>query len=223
MSSDRMSSDRHPELDALVSELRERMAVSPRVLLGVVGAPGSGKSTFAAQLLDRFEPGEAVIVPMDGFHLAQSIIDGTSLADRRGAPDTFDVGGYLSLLRRLRAQEEDVVYAPTYRRGLEEPIAASVAIRTEVQLIITEGNYLLAELPGWREVRELLDDAWFVDIPDAIRVPQLIQRHIAFGMTPDAADAWANGPDARNAQLVASSRHLASRVITVTTTGSPSA
>ncbi|HEY5223392.1 MAG TPA: nucleoside/nucleotide kinase family protein [Microbacteriaceae bacterium] len=208
-----MSEPCPPQIDALVAGLRERLATTPRLLLGIVGAPGSGKSTFAAQLLAHFDPGEAVIVPMDGFHLAQSVIAGTPLAERRGAPDTFDVDGYLSLLRRLRARDERVVYAPTYRRGLEEPIAASVAVSRDVRLVITEGNYLLAELAGWREVRDLLDDAWFVDIPDAVRVPQLIQRHIAFGMTPDAAIAWANGPDARNAQLVASSRHRASRVI----------
>ncbi|TAM70549.1 MAG: nucleoside/nucleotide kinase family protein [Microbacteriaceae bacterium] len=202
-------------IDALAAELRERLATTPRIVLGIVGAPGSGKSTFALRLRAAFGDQEAAIVPMDGFHLAQSVIAGTPLAQRRGAPDTFDVEGYLTLLRRLRARDERVVYAPSYRRGLEEPIAASVAVSRDVRLVITEGNYLLAELVGWREVRDLLDDAWFVDIPDTLRVSQLIRRHIAFGMTVDAATAWANGPDARNAQLVASSRHRASRVISV--------
>ncbi|WP_308466803.1 nucleoside/nucleotide kinase family protein [Rathayibacter soli] len=210
-----MNEPRLPQISELADLLRERLATTPRLILGVVGAPGSGKSTFAERLLDQFDPGEAVIVPMDGFHLAQSIISGTELEQRRGAPDTFDVDGYVSLLRRLRARDEGVVYAPTYRRGLEEPIAASVAVPRAVPLVITEGNYLLIELAGWRAVRDLLDEAWFVDIPDAIRVPQLIQRHIEFGMNPDAAVAWANGPDARNAQLVASSRNRASRIIAV--------
>lgn len=200
-------------LDEYAAAIRSRMAGQARTILGIAGAPGSGKSTFAQHLLATFDPGEAVIVPMDGFHLAQTIIEGTPLATRKGAPDTFDVGGYVALLRRLRANSEQVIYAPAYRRGLEEPIAASIAVARDVPLVITEGNYLLADLPGWRDVLPLLDDAWFVDTPDELRVPQLIGRHIAFGMDAAAAERWANGPDAQNARTVASTRQRASRVI----------
>lgn len=207
------ATEAQPDLDALVAELRERMLHQSRLMLGIAGAPGAGKSTFAEHLVGRLDPGEAVIVPMDGFHLGNAILDGTERAARKGAPDTFDVGGYLTLLKRLRDQTEDVVYAPAYRRGLEEPIAASIAVPRSIPLIVTEGNYLLADLPRWREVPRLLDDVWFVDVPDAIRVPQLIARHIAFGMTPGAAERWANGPDAANAALVAATRGRAGRVI----------
>jgi len=201
------------DLHEHAAAIRNGMAERDRTILGIVGPPGSGKSTFAEHLLSRFDPGEAVIVPMDGFHLAQSIIDGTPLRERKGAPDTFDVGGYVALLRRLRVNVEPVIYAPAYRRGLEEPIAASIAIERSVRLVITEGNYLLADLPQWRDVLPILDDAWFVDTPDALRVPQLIRRHIDFGMDPAAAERWANGPDAETARTVASTRHRATRVI----------
>lgn len=200
-------------LNACVADIRARMAAQDRVLLGIAGPPGSGKSTFAGQLFRCFDSSEAVIVPMDGFHLAQAILDGTPLASRKGAPDTFDVGGYVALLRRLRANGEPVIYAPAYRRGLEEPIAASVTVDSSVRLVITEGNYLLSDLPVWRDVFGLLDDVWFVETPDELRVPQLIRRHIAFGMDAEAAERWANGPDAENARLVASTRHRATRII----------
>jgi pantothenate kinase len=208
-----MSAPPAERMHEYAAAIRARMAGQSRTILGIAGPPGSGKSTFAERLRACFHASEAVIVPMDGFHLAQSIIQDTPLATRKGAPDTFDVGGYVALLRRLRANDEPVVYAPTYRRGLEEPIAASVAVTRDVPLLITEGNYLLADLPGWREVLPLLDDAWFVDTPDELRVPGLISRHIAFGMDATDAERWANGPDADNARLVASTRSAASRVI----------
>lgn len=201
------------DLREYAAAIRERMRTHDRVILGIAGPPGSGKSTVAEQVRSCFGADKAAIVPMDGFHLAQSIIDDTPLASRKGAPDTFDVGGYVALLRRLRANDEPVIYAPAYRRGLEEPVAASIAVERHVPLVITEGNYLLADLRGWREIAPLLDDAWFVDTPDELRIPQLIRRHMAFGMDAAAAERWATGPDADNARLVASTRDRASRVI----------
>lgn len=150
---------------------------------------------------------------MDGFHLANSIIDGTPLRQRKGAIDTFDVGGYLSLLRRLRRNDEDVIYAPAYRRGLEEPIAASIAVPQSTAFVFTEGNYLLVQQGRWREVRSYLDEVWFVHTPQEVRLPQLIKRHVASGMEPDAAAAWALGPDEANAQHIESTRIFADLVV----------
>ncbi|WP_281535563.1 nucleoside/nucleotide kinase family protein [Cryobacterium breve] len=142
-------------VDELAARVRRVLAgsakVAPRIMLGLCGAPGSGKSTLAAALVERLGAETAVIVPMDGFHLATDLIRGTPLAEHRGAIDTFDPGSYLSLLRRLRARDEDVVYAPSFRRGLEEPIAASIAIPRSVPVVITEGNYLLTDAPVWLE------------------------------------------------------------------------
>lgn len=201
-------------LKELVEYLRARHRSSgERQILGIAGAPGTGKSTFALSLAEALGAQAAVIVPMDGFHLASGIIRGTALRERKGAIDTFDVGGYLALLRRLRARDESVVYAPCYRRGLEEPIAASIAVPREIDFVITEGNYLLSPEPGWRDIRSIVDEIWFVDTPDALRVARLIERHIEFGKSREAATAWVAGPDAVNARLIEATRHLADRQI----------
>ena len=202
-----------PEISQAMDALRRRLTSGSRTILGIVGAPGSGKSTFAAWIQQQFGPGSAVVVPMDGFHLGNAIIDGTPLRTRKGAIDTFDAGGYLSLLRRLVRRDEAVVYAPEFRRTIDEPVAASIAIPAEVPLVITEGNYLLAEQEPWKEVRAQLDEVWFVDTPPALRLSRLVARHVEFGMEPGAAQAWAEGPDETNAVLIQATRPAADRII----------
>jgi pantothenate kinase len=202
-----------PEITEAMDALRARLVPGTRTILGIAGAPGSGKSTFAEWIRQQFGPGLAVVVPMDGFHLGNAIIDGTPLRQRKGAIDTFDAGGYLSLLRRLVRRDEPVVYAPAFRRTLDEPVAASIAVPAEVPLVITEGNYLLAEPDPWKEVRAQLDEVWFVDTPPALRLKRLVERHVRFGMDRAAAVAWATGPDEANAVLIQATRPAADRVI----------
>ena len=202
-----------PEISQAMDALRRRLTSGSRTILGIVGAPGSGKSTFAAWIQQQFGPGSAVVVPMDGFHLGNAIIDGTPLRRRKGAIDTFDAGGYLSLLRRLVRRDEAVVYAPEFRRTIDEPVAASIAIPAEVPLVITEGNYLLADQEPWKEARAQLDEVWFVDTPPALRLSRLVARHVEFGMEPGAAQAWAAGPDETNAVLIQATRPAADRII----------
>ena len=203
-----------PEITMAVDTLRRRLLPGTRTILGIAGAPGSGKSTFAAWLQEQFSPGTSVVVPMDGFHLGNAIIDGTPLRQRKGAPDTFDVGGYLSLLQRLVRRDEDVVYAPEFRRTIDEPVAASLAIPAAVPVIITEGNYLLSDGPRWQQVRAQLDEVWFIDTPHSLRLARLVERHMFYGMDRAAAEAWANGPDAANARLIEATRSRADRIIT---------
>lgn len=202
-----------PEVTQAMAALRHRLDGGQRTLLGITGAPGSGKSTFAAWLQRHFGADLAVVVPMDGFHLGNAIIDGTPLRQRKGAMDTFDVGGYLSLLQRLVRRDEDVVYAPEFRRTLDEPVAASIAVPASVPLVITEGNYLLAETPQWKEVRAQLDEVWFMDTAPELRLGRLVNRHVEFGMVRAAAEAWATGPDEANAVLIESTRQRADRII----------
>ncbi|WP_458112263.1 nucleoside/nucleotide kinase family protein [Arthrobacter sp. R1-13] len=202
-----------PEIALAMDTLRHRIEAGNRTLLGITGSPGVGKSTFAAYLRDAFGPETSVVVPMDGFHLGNAIIDGTPLKQRKGAIDTFDVGGYLSLLQRLRRRDEDVVYAPDFRRSIDEPVAASIAIPAAVPLVITEGNYLLADHPQWREVRAQLDEVWFIEVPASIRMSRLVERHVLFGKERSAAEAWAGGSDQANAELIEKTKAFADRVI----------
>ncbi len=195
------------DVPALADRLLGRAAAASRVLVGVCGAPGAGKSTLAGLLvaeLNRDAPGTAVAVPMDGFHLAASVIAADDRATRRGAPDTFDPDGYAALLGRLRALVDDVVYAPEYRREIEDPVAGAIPVPRACRVVVTEGNYLLHPDPEWQRVRAQLDEVWFLQAPDEdLRVAHLIARHERFGKAPDHARDHVLGSDERNAALVA--------------------
>jgi len=201
-----------PDLDDLLARAHRLAAGPGRRVLGLVGAPGAGKSTLAAQLVASL--GElAVLVPMDGFHLANTELERLGRRQRKGAPDTFDAAGYVALLRRLRSPGAEPVYAPVFDRSLEEAIAGAIPVDPRTPLVITEGNYLLLDTPPWSGVREMLDEAWFVDVDDALRVRQLIDRHVEHGKAPDAARNWVLSSDEANARLVAGTRVRADLVV----------
>src|SRR6478609_288887 len=185
----------------LIARARELAEQGGRRILGIAGPPGGGKSTVARAVVAAL--GEAArLVPMDGFHLAQPELVRLGRRDRMGAPDTFDVAGYAALLTRLRG-DEPVVYAPEFRREIEEPIAGAIAVPRQVPLVVTEGNYLLVSDHGWDAIRPLLDEAWYVETDEELRVQRLIQRHIQFGKTPEYARAWVMRSDEHNAAIVA--------------------
>ena len=182
-----------------------------RALLGLAGAPGAGKSTLAQALVDALA-GQAVLVPMDGFHLADPELDRLGRRDRKGAPDTFDAAGYLHLLRRLRDRVEDVVYAPVFVREQEQAVAGALAVPREVPLVVTEGNYLLAD-GAFAPVRGLLDETWFVDVDPVLRRQRLVARHVHHGRTPEQAEQWVASSDDVNAELVVATRDRADLVV----------
>jgi pantothenate kinase len=181
-------------------------------MLGITGAPGSGKSTLAEQLVTALAP-RAALVPMDGFHLAGAVLDALGRTERKGAIDTFDAYGYIALLRRLRAADEPIVYAPQFRREIEEPIACAIGVPTDCELVITEGNYLLVPEEPWSQIRGLLDVIWYLDPPQEVRIDRLIARHERFGRSPAAARERSYGSDQRNAELIARWRDRADLVI----------
>jgi pantothenate kinase len=179
-----------------------------RALLGICGAPGAGKSTLAMRVVAAVGPA-AVVVPMDGFHLHDDELARLGLSDRKGAPETFDVAGYVALLRRLRTAVDEVVYAPAFDRSRELAVAGAIAVRPAHMLVVTEGNYLLYDAPGWSEVHSALDEVWFVETDEQTRVTRLIERHMAHGRSRDVAERWATVSDQANADLVARTRSAA--------------
>ncbi|NLU76941.1 nucleoside/nucleotide kinase family protein [Micromonospora sp. HNM0581] len=189
-------------VEALLERAQRLADAGPRQLLGITGAPGAGKSTLAAQVVEAIGPA-ARLVPMDGFHLAQDELHRLGRELRKGSIDTFDANGYVSLLRRLRRKEPTSVWAPQFRRDLEEPIAGAIEVPPEVRLVVTEGNYLLIPDWPWDEVRALLHEAWFLDLDADLRRRRLIARHLAYGRSEQDARAWALGSDEVNAALVA--------------------
>jgi pantothenate kinase len=184
-----------------------------RRILGIAGAPGAGKSTLAGKLVAALGD-RAVGVGMDGFHLANRELARLGLLARKGAPDTFDAAGYVALLARLRAADEDTVYAPEFLREIEEPIGSAIPIPREVPLVITEGNYLLLSEPPWDAVRPLLDEVWFLRQREDLRIQRLVARHRTYGRSLEAADERAYGSDQANAEVVAATVARADRVIT---------
>jgi pantothenate kinase len=198
----------HPDLIERLTAL----AAGPRRLLGVVGPPGAGKSTLAA-LMAQAMGERAQAVPMDGYHLAQIELERLGRAQRKGAPDTFDAAGYAALLRRLHQQTTDeTVYAPDFRREIEEPVAGALPVFAGTPLVITEGNYLLLDDdPAWAPVAGLLDEVWYLDVPADLRLERLAARHMQFGRTREQALAWIAQTDEPNARRIEASAHRAQR------------
>lgn len=202
-------------LDQLVESARALAVRGERRILGLTGAPGAGKSTVAEQLVDALGPEIAVLVPMDGFHLANEVLIELGRLDRKGAHDTFDDGGYARLIASLRAQRRDdpVVYAPRFRREIEESIGSSIPVPPTVPLVVTEGNYLLLEFDAWPAARSHIDEVWFLAPDTAVRHARLVRRHESYGKSLQEAEFWALGSDERNAQLIESTAARADRVV----------
>ncbi|MFG1703021.1 nucleoside/nucleotide kinase family protein [Nonomuraea sp. M3C6] len=182
-----------------------------RVVIGIAGCPGAGKSTLAGWLVDRLTSAglPAVWVPMDGFHLADVELERLGRRGRKGAMDTFDARGYLALLRRIRAETATVVYAPSFDREIEQPIAGAIPVPPATRVVVSEGNYLLAADEPWPQVHAAMTEVWYADLDDRVRLDRLIKRHIQFGKTPDQAARWVAEVDEPNAARIRTTRERA--------------
>lgn len=199
----------------LVALARAFAVPGSRRILGIVGAPGVGKSALAEQLVAALTPGLAICVPMDGFHLSNETLEGRGSRERKGAIDTFDDGGYAALLGRLRQQDagEGAIYAPEFRRNLEQSIGSAVPIDPDIPLVITEGNYLLQDTGAWPRARACMDETWYLLADEAVRQERLIARHASYGRTAAEARMWALGSDEQNARLIKVSASRADRIL----------
>lgn len=200
------------------AEALVRAAAGERVLVGIAGSPGSGKTTLARAIVAHVNARAggrpvAAYLPMDGFHLANSTLDALDRHDRKGAIDTFDAWGFVALLERVAAERDHTVYAPGFDRSVDEPVAASIAIAADTRLVVVEGNYLLADAEPWSRIRSLLAESWFVETPEPVRLARLIDRHTRHGRTPEAAEAWAREVDGANATLIEATRMRATRLV----------
>jgi pantothenate kinase len=188
-------------------------ASNTRVIIGITGQPGAGKSTFAKMILNELDDGLATIVPMDGFHYSNSALNRLGRLERKGAPDTFDAHGFKELLKRIRVETVSDIYFPIFHREVEESYSAEGFVTSETKLVITEGNYLLMETEGWTGISELLDECWYLVVEDDVRRNRLISRHQLYGKDAEAAKTWTDGSDEKNAESISSTKHRADRLV----------
>ncbi len=208
-------------LASLVERARALGTTERRAILGITGPPGAGKTTLVSLLLDELADGAGLDAdcqwvahaPMDGFHLADVQLARLGLLDRKGAPETFDAGGYAAALDRLRRDTDEVVYLPGFERDIEQPIAASIAVPPSVRLVVTEGNYLLLDEGAWPRARAHLAEVWYCDVDDELRRRRLVDRHVEFGKTPASAAEWVDRSDEANARRVRIARAAADLVV----------
>lgn len=202
-------SEDHPLPSVCQQRIAQLLASGERKILGLVAPPGAGKSTLAEALMAHY-PQQVQGVPMDGFHLANNELARLGRQQRKGAPDTFDAAGYVNLLRRLKNQSpSETIYAPEFRRDLEESVAGAIAVLPGTPLVITEGNYLLLDDAPWVQVRELVDEIWYLDVPDELRRERLLARHMRFGRSRAEALDWMARTDEPNALRIAGTRQQA--------------
>ncbi|TLS44780.1 nucleoside/nucleotide kinase family protein [Streptomyces montanus] len=213
--------DRRP-LTRLAADAWKLTAHVPRAVVGLAGPPGAGKSTLARALVAQIGE-QAAYLPLDGFHLSNRQLERLGLTSRKGSEPSFDVRGYVALLRRVLTDTGADIYVPDYDRTIDEPVAARHLVPPAARLVVTEGNYLACDLPGWRDAYALMAECWYVEAPGDVRHTRLVERQLAGGRTEEAARDWVATNDDPNGELVEKSRDRCHRLVSTVGTDIPTA
>jgi len=203
-------------IDEALSRIKD-LAVkhSGRFIIGIVGKPGAGKSTLTSHLIENLPKDSVSLVPMDGYHLSNLQLKNLGLSDRKGAFNTFDSNGYVSLLKRINTETDQDIYYPVFHREIEESYAADGVVLANTKIVLTEGNYLLFDKAGWEKVAAELTEIWYININDSVRIDRLVKRHEFYGKDKESALNWATGTDEINAKIVESTAARADVVINI--------
>jgi pantothenate kinase len=203
-------------IDEALSRIKDlALKHSGRFIIGIVGKPGAGKSTLTSHLIENLPKDSVSIVPMDGYHLSNLQLKNLGLSDRKGAFNTFDSNGYVSLLKRINTETDQDIYYPVFHREIEESYAADGVVLANTKIVLTEGNYLLFDKAGWEKVAAELTEIWYININDSVRIERLVKRHEFYGKDKESALNWATGTDEINAKIVESTAARADVIINI--------
>lgn len=189
-----------------------------RILLGIIGAPATGKSTFAndlvTQINELLESNTAIVVPMDGFHLPNAVLRKQGTWEIKGRPETFDAEGFIQLLTALHDWPDQTTRGPIFDRATDEPVADGLTVEPHHQILIMEGNYLLYDTPPWDKARGLLTEVWYLDAPPGNAVSERLRvRHANRGLNADEVEIKIASTDHPNALLIESTRQRADKIL----------
>jgi pantothenate kinase len=200
------------EIATIAAAIFKRAGKAHRCLVAIAGPPGAGKSTLSTGLRDVFPEGTAEVVPMDGFHYDDLILNQRGLRSRKGAPETFDFAGFEVLLKRIKSGEPDIAI-PVFDRSIELSRAAASVISADVKFILVEGNYLLLDEEPWSRLGSLFDFSIFVDVPRAELERRLLLRWRESGKSDEDARAWVASNDMPNVERVIARRRASDLVV----------